>query len=335
MLHSVLHPACSEKLGARRSVGVPLLDPVPLLPTPTSPSPALTPHPNPTRLTRTPQGNVGTAAYLNVFGSIFRVLKELKSQGYDVGPIPNNETELIQSVLQSKEAKYNSADLNVAYRMKVGGGCGPQGRGQGCGEGGTGSSMAWHHDGITRRASRRARAPNEPGPTTSADDASPPQPRCPATVCKAQPRCSLSWPPLASPSSPLPSCKTAAAQMLACRACCNPSAHPQVDEYQKLCEYSESLEENWGKPPGQLNSNGQELLVFGKQYGNVFIGVQVRARVGAGGYGCGEGSSAARYAGGVITCCWCVEGKETRKLIIISLTLDTTKIKHFVSCLHT
>lgn len=146
---------------------------------------------------------MGTAAYLNVFGSIFRVLKELKSQGYDVGPIPNNETELIQSVLQSKEAKYNSADLNVAYRMKVGGVCGPQGRGQSCGEGGTGSSMAWH-DGITRRASRRARAPNEPGPTTGADDASPPPPRCPATVCKAQPRCSLSWPPLASPVRPSP-----------------------------------------------------------------------------------------------------------------------------------
>lgn len=28
-------------------------------------------------------------------------------------------------------------------------------------------------------------------------------------------------------------------------------------EYQQLCEYSEALEENWGKPPGQLNSNGQ------------------------------------------------------------------------------
>lgn len=49
----------------------------------------------------------------------------------------------------------------------------------------------------------------------------------------------------------------------------------QVDEYQKLCDYSENLEENWGKPPGNLNSNGQELLVFGKQFGNVFIGVQV------------------------------------------------------------
>lgn len=48
----------------------------------------------------------------------------------------------------------------------------------------------------------------------------------------------------------------------------------QVDEYQKLCDYSEALEENWGKPPGNLNSNGQELLVYGKQFGNVFIGVQ-------------------------------------------------------------
>jgi magnesium chelatase subunit H len=47
-----------------------------------------------------------------------------------------------------------------------------------------------------------------------------------------------------------------------------------VAEYTQLCEYSEALEENWGKPPGQLNSNGQELLVYGQQYGNVFIGVQ-------------------------------------------------------------
>lgn len=27
-------------------------------------------------------------------------------------------------------------------------------------------------------------------------------------------------------------------------------------------------------PAGQLNSNGNQLLVFGKQFGNVFIGVQ-------------------------------------------------------------
>ena len=47
-----------------------------------------------------------------------------------------------------------------------------------------------------------------------------------------------------------------------------------VGEYTKLCEYSEALEENWGKPPGQLNSAGNDLLIYGKQYGNVFIGVQ-------------------------------------------------------------
>lgn len=47
-----------------------------------------------------------------------------------------------------------------------------------------------------------------------------------------------------------------------------------VDEYYKKCEYAEALEENWGKAPGQLNTNGQDLLIFGKQFGNVFIGVQ-------------------------------------------------------------
>lgn len=47
-----------------------------------------------------------------------------------------------------------------------------------------------------------------------------------------------------------------------------------VQEYEKLCDYSEDLEENWGKPPGNLNTNGRDLLIFGKQFGNVFIGVQ-------------------------------------------------------------
>lgn len=111
------------------------------------------------------KGNVGTAAYLNVFGSIFRVLKELKKEGYDVGQLPGSEKDLINSVINAEEARFNSADLNIAYRMPVA-------------------------------------------------------------------------------------------------------------EYQKLCPYSEALEENWGKPPGNLNSNGQELLVYGKQFGNVFIGVQ-------------------------------------------------------------
>ena len=47
-----------------------------------------------------------------------------------------------------------------------------------------------------------------------------------------------------------------------------------VKEYEKLCEYSENLHENWGPPPGNLNTDGQNLLVYGKQFGNVFIGVQ-------------------------------------------------------------
>ena len=47
-----------------------------------------------------------------------------------------------------------------------------------------------------------------------------------------------------------------------------------VEEYERLTPYSERLEENWGKPPGNLNSDGQNLLVFGRHFGNVFVGVQ-------------------------------------------------------------
>merc|ERR1719217_502841 len=90
------------------------------------------------------KGNVGTAAYLNVFGSIFRVLQSLKAEGYDVGDLPATERELIEQVIKDEE----------------------------------------------------------------------------------------------------------------------------------LCLYQKSLEENWGPAPGQLNTNGEELLVFGKEFGNVFIGVQ-------------------------------------------------------------
>jgi magnesium chelatase subunit H len=47
-----------------------------------------------------------------------------------------------------------------------------------------------------------------------------------------------------------------------------------VEEYERLTPYSTRLEENWGKPPGNLNSDGQNLLVFGRHFGNVFVGVQ-------------------------------------------------------------
>jgi magnesium chelatase subunit H len=47
-----------------------------------------------------------------------------------------------------------------------------------------------------------------------------------------------------------------------------------VEEYERLTPYSERLEENWGKPPGNLNSDGQNLLIYGRHFGNIFVGVQ-------------------------------------------------------------
>lgn len=111
------------------------------------------------------KGNVGTAAYLNVFASIFSVLKDLERDGYNLEGLPESSEALIEDVLHDKEAQFSSPNLNVAYKMSV-------------------------------------------------------------------------------------------------------------REYQKLTPYATALEENWGKPPGNLNSDGENLLVYGKQYGNVFIGVQ-------------------------------------------------------------
>ncbi|TKY62618.1 Magnesium-chelatase subunit ChlH [Spatholobus suberectus] len=111
------------------------------------------------------KGNVGTAAYLNVFSSIYSVLKELKRDGYNVEGLPETPEALIEDVIHDKEAQFSSPNLNIAYKMSV-------------------------------------------------------------------------------------------------------------REYQNLTPYAAALEENWGKPPGNLNADGENLLVYGKQYGNVFIGVQ-------------------------------------------------------------
>ena len=111
------------------------------------------------------KGNVGTAAYLDVFGSIYRVLEELKDGGYDVSGMPKNAAALMEEVIHDAQAQYASPELNIAHRMSV-------------------------------------------------------------------------------------------------------------DEYESLTPFSKRLEENWGPPPGNLNSDGQNLLVFGKEFGNVFIGVQ-------------------------------------------------------------
>ena len=111
------------------------------------------------------KGNVGTAAYLDVFGSIHEVLKGLRNNGYDVQNVPDTAKELMEQVIHDAQAQYASPELNIAYKMSV-------------------------------------------------------------------------------------------------------------SEYETLTPYSERLEENWGPPPGHLNSDGQNLLIYGKEFGNVFIGVQ-------------------------------------------------------------
>ncbi|HIK13670.1 MAG TPA: magnesium chelatase subunit H [Oscillatoriaceae cyanobacterium M33_DOE_052] len=111
------------------------------------------------------KGNVGTAAYLNVFGSIFEVMKALKGNGYDIPDLPESAEKLMEEVIHDAQAQYASPELNIAYRMSV-------------------------------------------------------------------------------------------------------------EEYERLTPYSERLHENWGPPPGHLNSDGQNLLIYGKSFGNLFIGVQ-------------------------------------------------------------
>jgi len=111
------------------------------------------------------KGNVGTAAYLDVFNSIQAVLKQLKSEGYDIGEAPNTKEEIMEAVLNDPEARISSPELNVEYRMST-------------------------------------------------------------------------------------------------------------EEYYDLTPYATDLEENWGPAPGNLNSDGQNLVIYGKKFGNVFIGVQ-------------------------------------------------------------
>ena len=48
-----------------------------------------------------------------------RRTQDLKQDGYDVGELPADEGALMQSVLNDPTARYNSADLNVAYKMSV------------------------------------------------------------------------------------------------------------------------------------------------------------------------------------------------------------------------
>ncbi|MEB3332804.1 MAG: magnesium chelatase subunit H, partial [Synechococcaceae cyanobacterium] len=111
------------------------------------------------------KGNVGTAAYLDVFGSIHRVMEEMRAKGYDVADLPRTPKALMEVVLKDPEAMEGAPELAIAHRMSVA-------------------------------------------------------------------------------------------------------------EYERLTPYSQRLEENWGKPPGNLNSDGTNLLIYGRHFGNVFVGVQ-------------------------------------------------------------
>ncbi|MFM7264083.1 MAG: magnesium chelatase subunit H, partial [Cyanobium sp.] len=111
------------------------------------------------------KGNVGTAAYLDVFGSIHRVMEEMRAKGYDVSGLPRSPKQLMEAVLKDPEAMEGAPELAIAHRMSVA-------------------------------------------------------------------------------------------------------------EYERLTPYSVRLEENWGKPPGTLNSDGTNLLIYGRHFGNVFVGVQ-------------------------------------------------------------
>jgi magnesium chelatase subunit H len=111
------------------------------------------------------KGNIGTAAYLDVFASIHKVLESLSQNGYDVQDLPTNGDDLMQQILHNPNAMAGSPELNIAAKLSV-------------------------------------------------------------------------------------------------------------REYEENTPYSKRIEENWGAAPGTLNSDGQNLLIYGKHYGNVFVGVQ-------------------------------------------------------------
>jgi magnesium chelatase subunit H len=47
-----------------------------------------------------------------------------------------------------------------------------------------------------------------------------------------------------------------------------------ADEYLRLCPYVEAIEAEWGPAPGQINSQGRDILIHGIELGNIFLGVQ-------------------------------------------------------------
>lgn len=108
-------------------------------------------------------GNVGTAAYLDVFASLFAMLQALKADGYTVN-VPADVDELRRMVVEGDSLIYGT-DANVAARMPV-------------------------------------------------------------------------------------------------------------NDYRKLFPSEAAIEPYWGRAPGELLNDGQNFLILGRQFGNVFVGIQ-------------------------------------------------------------
>ncbi|MDX2272958.1 MAG: magnesium chelatase subunit H [Cyanobacteriota bacterium] len=111
------------------------------------------------------KGNVGTAAYLDVFASIYKVMQALQGNGYEIEDLPASPADLMNDILHDAQAQYASPELNIAARIPL-------------------------------------------------------------------------------------------------------------REYENLTPYYAGIEASWGPAPGQLNTDGQNMLVYGKHYGNLFVGVQ-------------------------------------------------------------
>lgn len=56
------------------------------------------------------KGNVGSAAYLDVFGSMFELAKQMKKEGYTVEGLPETSREMLEMVVTDSSAKYASPE---------------------------------------------------------------------------------------------------------------------------------------------------------------------------------------------------------------------------------
>ncbi len=63
-------------------------------------------------------GNIGTAAYLDVFQSLYRLLCELRDSGYDVGDVPADADALRVSIIEGNATTYGT-DGNVWAKLPV------------------------------------------------------------------------------------------------------------------------------------------------------------------------------------------------------------------------